>query len=602
MNFDRRLISCAVIVAAIVVGVPVRAQDTTNSALIQGLVSRATNGEPVEGVTVTAVSDSGSTYSIKTDSAGTFNLKGLPAGHYSLSASRSDFLPYDKTTHSTGVSVSPGQQLKDLRIRLTPGGSIAGRVLDSNRQPVANAVVMAIRPTFVNGRQVLIPDLAHTANLLPIGARMIPTWEYPKTVTDDRGQYRIIGLAPGSYYVSVWSAGAETLDEVTFGGGSNRGLTANQPPIYYPGVVDPGDSVPVRVDGTERLGIDLELRSAALHQIRFQVVPSSAPSEPCRGISGAEEAIVLIRRTPKLDVIQYSSRFGNTVFKKGDDNQWTSPPLPAGSYDVFFNPCMFNNLAMVGALTTHIVDRDVDAGKLVMPLNAKLSGHVQKEDAPSVALEKVQVRLRPLDLRSASVSMSPRLFGAPRREAPIPGAPLDLVIRGATLVTRDGTLSNTGTFASASPGLYQIDIAGLPEEVYVASVKLGGREVRDSGFRVDTDLPGPIEISLSQQGGVVQGVVKDRLGKPVVDSVVALMPSNRELIYSNLFREVRTGQDGTFTIRGIPPGDYAIVAVEDLEIGESRSAEFRDEYQTRILKVVIKQGSLETLSLTVASR
>lgn len=82
---------------------------------------------------MTAVSDSGSTYSIKTDSTGTFNLKGLPASPYSLSASRSDFLPYDKTTHSTGVSLAPGQQLKELRIRLTPTGSIAGRVLAQAR-------------------------------------------------------------------------------------------------------------------------------------------------------------------------------------------------------------------------------------------------------------------------------------------------------------------------------------------------------------------------------------------------------------------------------------------------------------------------------------
>jgi hypothetical protein len=573
-----------VIVAGIVVAVPAKAQDAANSALIQGLVFSTRDGEPVEGVVVMAVSDSGSNYSTKTDSGGTFDLKGMPAGHYSLGASRSGFLRYDSDQHSAGVSVLPGQQLKELRIGLTPSGVIAGRVLDSNRRPVVGATVMAIRPTFVNGRQVLVPDLAYTGAFSPIGSKLIPTWEYPKALTDDRGQYRLFDLAPGEYYVSLWSAGSETLDEATGGINKTPGYTKDQPPFYYPGVVDPGNAVPVRVNGTEQQGIDLELRSQTLHRFKFQVV-SGIPIEPCRGIGGAEEAIVLVRHTQKLDVIQYSSRFGNTVFKRGDDYQWTSPPVPEGSYDVFYNPCMFNGVSVVGSLTANIVDRDVDAGKLIIPLNASISGHMEKAEAPSVIFDKVRVRLRPLDLRSGSTAMLPR-----------PSSP-----------AKDGTFSFTltnqnGTFSTAAPGLYQIDVGGLPEDVYVASIKLGGREVRDTGFRVDTDLPGPLEISLSQQGGVVNGVVKDRSGKPVVDSFIALMPFNRELVYSNLFRETRTGLDGAFTIRGIPPGEYGIVAVENLGAGESKSGEFRDAYQSRILKVIINQSSLETVNLTVASR
>jgi hypothetical protein len=202
----------------------------------------------------------------------------------------------------------------------------------------------------------------------------------------------------------------------------------------------------------------------------------------------------------------------------------------------------------------------------------------------------VRVRLRPLDLRTAAASMAPN----------------PIFTQGDLVVSRDGTFSfdiysAAGTRASAAPGLYQIDVAGLPENVYVASVKVAGREVRDTGFRVNSDYSGPVEISLSEGAGVVQGAVKDQFGRPVIGAVVALMPSNRDLVYSNLFKEARTGQDGNFKIVGIPPGDYAIVAVADFEVAETRSAEFRDEYQTRTLRVPIKEGSLENLSLTIAS-
>jgi hypothetical protein len=274
------------------------------------------------------------------------------------------------------------------------------------------------------------------------------------------------------------------------------------------------------------------------------------------------------------------------VFKKDEDNQWTSPPLPAGSYEVFYNPCISTGFGVVGSLTANIVDHDINAGKLVLPLNVSISGHMQNTNAPSVTFDKVQVRLRPLDLRAASASMVP------------------VGVRGDTPVASDGTFSfkMNSTFSTTSPGLYQIDVAGIPEDVYVASIKLGAREVRDSGFQVDADTPGPLEISLSQHGGVVDGVVKDRFGKPAADSMVALMPSNRDFVYSNLFRETRTAQDGAFTIRGIPPGGYEVIAVDDLDVGESRNAEFRDVFQSRILKISIKQDSLETVSLTAAPR
>jgi hypothetical protein len=183
-------------------------------------------------------------------------------------------------------------------------------------------------------------------------------------------------------------------------------------------------------------------------------------------------------------------------------------------------------------------------------------------------------------------------------------SPNPVVVNGDTPVGSDGTFSFgfNGALATASPGLYQVDIAGLPEDVFVASMKIGGREVRDIGFRVDSDPPGPIEITLSQQGGIVNGVAKDRFGKPAVDLIIALMPSNRELVYSSLFRETRTGQDGAFTLRGIPPGEYGILAVDKLEVGESGSAGFRDEYESRILKISVRQGSRETVSLTMVPR
>jgi hypothetical protein len=101
---------------------------------------------------------------------------------------------------------------------------------------------------------------------------------------------------------------------------------------------------------------------------------------------------------------------------------------------------------------------------------------------------------------------------------------------------------------------------------------------------VDLEPPGSLEISLSQPGGTLNGIVKDRGGRPAVDSLVLLMPADPELVNSNLYRTAHTNLDGGFSIRGISPGDYGILAINTLEIGTERSREFRDEFDSRILK------------------
>ncbi len=87
-------------------------------------------------------------------------------------------------------------EMKDLTITMTPQGVIAGKIMDKDGDPVVSAQVQTTRYTYASGRK----QLQATG-----GAQ-----------TNDLGEYRLINLAPGRYYICatdsrptlrIWNAG-----------------------------------------------------------------------------------------------------------------------------------------------------------------------------------------------------------------------------------------------------------------------------------------------------------------------------------------------------------------------------------------------------------
>jgi protocatechuate 3,4-dioxygenase beta subunit len=60
---------------------------------------------------------------------------------------------------------------------------ISGRVIDEAGEPMGGVTVYAMRPAYFQGRRTLVPA---TGGLQTVR-------------TDETGQYRIIGIAPGTY-------------------------------------------------------------------------------------------------------------------------------------------------------------------------------------------------------------------------------------------------------------------------------------------------------------------------------------------------------------------------------------------------------------------
>jgi len=156
---------------------------------ITGTVVNASSGEPVQRVTVAALSasDHRTVALVETGNDGHFALEGLAAAKYDLAAYRRGFLLSLYNQHelfNTAIVTGEGQQTVDLVFRITPAASLHGVVTSDDGDPVEGAkVLLFLKPGTHNS-----------------GVRII---KKDDTTTDDTGAYEFGDLALGEYFVAV---------------------------------------------------------------------------------------------------------------------------------------------------------------------------------------------------------------------------------------------------------------------------------------------------------------------------------------------------------------------------------------------------------------
>jgi hypothetical protein len=181
----------------------------------------------------------------KTDSSGHYRLTGLAAGQYQVMAVAPAMVTEQSLTNSyygpsKSVVVSAGEEIDDIDISLARGGVITGRVTDADGKPVVEQRL-----------NVQMIDQAGNA----IQRRGSYSFEFQMGQTDDRGIYRIYGLAAGRYRISVgssegglFSTSNHSYYRLTFYGDTNNEAKA---------------SLVELLEGSEATNIDIHLGRAS---------------------------------------------------------------------------------------------------------------------------------------------------------------------------------------------------------------------------------------------------------------------------------------------------------------------------------------------------
>ena len=158
-------------------------------ALLEGIVTRDPGSEPVKKALIELIAESqndGANYTALTAADGSFRMENIKPGRYRLFVERTGYQEIDKHhRHTEGrvLTLTAGQEVKDVAIILQAAAVVEGRVTDEDGDPLAEAQVAVLRQTFVQGH-------SH--------------WEQSGAErTNDLGEYRIAGLAPGKYFVAV---------------------------------------------------------------------------------------------------------------------------------------------------------------------------------------------------------------------------------------------------------------------------------------------------------------------------------------------------------------------------------------------------------------
>lgn len=516
---------------------------------IAGTVLAPGTREPVAGIDVELSGGRGGvTRTVATDSQGRFRFEGLQPREYSLTP----LTPTDgaigaarKTVDLGGAGIQP-----DVQLWMAPWSMISGRVVDPDGEPVRDAQVRAGELEWMAGQRVLDVNQGRWVR------------------TDEDGRYTL-PVHPGEYRIQV-------LPE-----------RDAYPVHYYPGVVYPGDAIPIRViGGIDIPAVDVTLERVDQFRVRFSF-PSANPAPP----PDVQSAGLASRRNTSL---MTAFRFLGPGLQKreweaqtlGDlgDSTYQSGPFPPGEYDLIVG----SGRALRDQLTRirfTIEDKDLDLGTILPGSYPDIPGRVTVgfgQAADTIQLDELPA----LQFRD-----------------------------GIAGIGADSPVANDGTFTleRVPPGLYSLYSGVLPEDWpsgwYIAAVRSGARNVLTDGLVVGEGQIAPLEVVISGDAATLQGVVRTTSGDLVPGARVVLIPPGTSRGPLSRFPATVANDAGAWALNDIPPGDYRLLALDLAGLEDSRvysgltlnyryweSPDFLRQYELRGERITVDPGARLTIN------
>ena len=525
------------------------ASQSQNSASISGTVVSAGTGQPLRKAHVDLSPDGDRNLNRPlgaiTDASGHFEIQNITPGRYDLSATHRGYV--SKRYHQENadfpgamLTLSAGQAVKDITFRLEQTAVIDGHVYDEDGDPLQGAAVQILRRTYMNGKRTMT-----TVN---------------QVMTDDRGAYRIFDIEPGHYYVMA-SWGAERM----FGDPGDRGEPMYAP-VFYPNADSADRAAPIDLKpGDELPGMDFQLTPSGTRTYEVSgkaVNPSAAKGSP-------NVFVTLINRDSQTQFMAGTTR---RVLADGSDGAFRFSNVAPGDY-IVTAMAMADRPPQTTSQQITVVDSNVAGISLVVGPGTTISGRISFEGSDASSEAPVTVALSPQDERS--------LGG---RQAQ---------------VQSDGSF----TITSVPDGTYALNVYSRCGAYFVKAVTSNGADLFGRPIDVEGGAgPSPLDIVYSSNTADVNGAVATSDSQPGIGALVVVVPNadapNREARY----RTATTDQYGHFDIKGVPPGQYTIIALQGLSDDQSfLDPDFMQQYANKAETLNLAEGDHKTLQLNLVS-
>ncbi len=505
-----------------------------------------------------------------TDAAGKFTFTNLPVDRYTVGASK---LPYlgavagarRPVRPGAPVALAEGARIDNVTIRLPMGAAVSGVIYDEQGKPAPGVSVSLQQRKVQNGERVLAG----------VGGTVS---------TDDRGAYRVYGLAPGEYLVIAMplrqNANVRALTDADVDsmlkGGAAPAPTPDEAnmtfaPVYFPGTTRLNDAQPVLIaTGEDRQNLDLRLERVRTSRIEGTVATSDG--QPLQGAS-----------------IQLGTTAGTSPMQVAS----TIRVGPEGRFGMTAAPGSFTLIARgSGAQNGHFAFTVVDIA--------------------NVDVTSVQLTLQPPlsfagRLKAAGTTALPAL-GGHRMEV----RSLSRASDGAAQVTPT-TAAGEFTVTGLVPGRYVIGNAPFFGASTASvtwgleSVMVDGKDVTDLPVSISPEsVPKEVVVTLGDRWQELSGRLSDAAGNGVSDYTVMVFPVNPEywLFGSRRIVTTQPGTDGRFSVGGpgpalLPAGEYYLAAVTDVTKDEQYDPAFLQSLVTASLRITLAPGEKRTQNLAI---
>lgn len=531
---------------------------------------------------------------VSTDDAGRFVFAKLPAGRFTISVSKNPFLATSYGQKRFGglganVTVAENQEVR-IAIPMMRGGVISGTIYNEDGEPASGVQVRSWRFTNFNG------------------VKRLGSSGFAQT--DDRGVYRMFNLQPGDYFVSATPANGDmmrmnndyslTIEQAIATGKvqppSAPGLPStvmvpppvqNAPmqqemlitgylPVYFPNAPERANATSVHINGgEERAGTDINLRLVEAGGIRGTVSGTFKPGVSVQITLISDDTFAEGPSSTRIDPAKGTFNFRALAPGKYTLLAQTVPqPVLQSAFSGPVAPQQLDGADRLWDQTTVTIQGAITDVAMSLRAGRSISGRVLFDLAkpPVLANNRMAVMLG-VAPGATNVSFGPSI------QAPI---------------EPDGSFKLTGVV----PGQYVLRVNGAT----LKSAMVGGQDTLDFPLNFDgsSDIADAV-LTATDKISELSGTLTEGLGKPASDYTVIAVATDQRfwLPGSRRIALARTGMDGRYAFRALPPGDYMLAVFEEFENGLQYDPEFLKTLIGPATRVTLPDGAKITQDLRV---
>jgi hypothetical protein len=438
-----------------------------------------------------------------TNTEGHYRITGLEPGQYQIWTLTPAMIP---DSNSSGyiypgsiksVILAANEEVQDLDLKLIRGSVITGRISDADNHPIVEERIT-----------VQLLDGNGAPRLGAFGSRSDEMYR-----TDDRGVYRIFGLPPGRYKVSVGFD--PQIDSLL--------ARRRYPRTFYPETSDQSKATIIELkEGDEAANIDIKVEPPMpTYSIAGRVIDAATRLPIAR--AGVRFALVQKGQGPPLPGIGVQT---------DDRGEFSSSGFSPGEYSVYSSSEIYGGNFYGDPVYVEVTDKDLSGIELKTTPGLSLSGIVVAE---GLSMKELLSLLPGLRVSARGMTTNNQFNSG-----------------GYSLVAPDGSFQVDG-LRPGPVNVYLSNQSPAMARPTIVRIEHGGIGL-NQGFDIQQSISG-VQVVINYGTGSIRGTVRFE-GDPSFTTDRIYVRARREGARDTI--PVQADARGNFLIKNLSPGSYEV--------------------------------------------